>query len=381
MATHAKQRFVFIDLLRFFAVVAMLQGHTFDALLQPSMKHTWLFVVYDFFHGFVAPAFLFASGVAFGVSTFRKWESHLSLNAVVARRVGRFVGLAIIGYALHLPFFSLSKILTASSAKEIAALSQVDALQCIALTLLFLQAAVFVVRRKEWLALLAAFCSVGIMLASPLLWTPHATDGLPIPLASFLNGSSGSWFPIFPWAFYIMCGVVCAFLFLRANEHRYAAAFMATIIWTGAGLVLAGIVTGELFYNAFPAHDFWKVNPSVLWGRLGFILIATAALHFFEQSVVISSKIPTIMGTESLVIYILHLIILYGSVMNSGLGQTIGGSLGVGKAGAIFLLMLFAMSTFAYVWNVIKKKFYRESVLLKFALAATFLFYFITRPY
>jgi hypothetical protein len=50
-------------------------------------------------------------------------------------------------------------------------------------------------------------------------------------------------------------------------------------------------------------------------------------------------------------------------------------------AALVFLLMLFAMSTFAYVWNVIKKRFYRESLLLKFALAATFLFYFITRPY
>jgi len=65
MATHAKQRYIFIDLLRFIAVIAMLQGHTFDALLRVSMKQTWLFVVYDFFHGFVAPAFLFASGVAF----------------------------------------------------------------------------------------------------------------------------------------------------------------------------------------------------------------------------------------------------------------------------------------------------------------------------
>ena len=381
MATHAKQRYIFIDLLRFLAVIAMLQGHTFDALLRVSMKQTWLFTVYDFFHGFVAPAFLFASGVAFGVSTFRKWESHLSLNSVVARRAGRFAGLTLIGYALHLPFFSLTKILTDSSFKEIAALSQVDALQCIALTLLFLQAAVFILRKKERLAMLAAICAVFVMMASPYLWAPHATDGIPIPLASFLNGSHGSWFPIFPWSFYLFCGVCFAFLFLRAKEHRYDTIFMTRIIWTGVALVLAGLVTGEVFLHLFPVHDFWKVNPSVLWGRLGFILIATSALYFFEQSVHITSRIPTIMGTESLVIYILHLIILYGSVVNSGLGQTIGGTLGVGMAALVFLLMLFAMSTFAYVWNVIKKRFYRESVLLKFALAATFLFYFISRPY
>src|SRR5512138_3001569 len=95
----AKQRYLFIDLLRFTAVIVMLQGHTFDALLSPRVKQASLFYIHDFFHGFVAPMFLFASGVAFGVSTMKKWDVHRHLSRPVMKRIGRFIGLVIIGYA------------------------------------------------------------------------------------------------------------------------------------------------------------------------------------------------------------------------------------------------------------------------------------------
>src|SRR5678815_6046414 len=52
-----KQRYYFIDLVRFVAVLFMIQGHVFDALLSPQVKALPWYYMLDFFHGFVAPAF------------------------------------------------------------------------------------------------------------------------------------------------------------------------------------------------------------------------------------------------------------------------------------------------------------------------------------
>jgi len=133
------QRFLFIDLLRFGAVVFMLEGHACDAFLKDAIKQTEFYCLHGFFHGFVGPAFLFASGLAFGVATFKNWEQYLSWSPQLRRRLIRFLGLILIGYALHLPFFSLRKTLYDSSSQEISTFLQVDALQCIGVSLLTLQ--------------------------------------------------------------------------------------------------------------------------------------------------------------------------------------------------------------------------------------------------
>jgi len=83
------QRYLFIDLLRFAAAFLMIQGHVFDALLSTQIKSHSLFYIHDFFHGFIAPAFLFASGVAYGASTMKRWAEHTTWGKRGRRRMHR----------------------------------------------------------------------------------------------------------------------------------------------------------------------------------------------------------------------------------------------------------------------------------------------------
>ena len=106
----------------------MIQGHVFDALLSPQVKSASWYYIHDFFHGFIAPMFLFASGVAFGVATIRSWDQHIAWGERVQRRVWKFLALMAIGYALHLPYFSLRKTINAATFVETKAMVQVDAL-------------------------------------------------------------------------------------------------------------------------------------------------------------------------------------------------------------------------------------------------------------
>ena len=135
-------RYLFIDLLRFAAAVFMVQGHVFDALLSPLEKARPYYYLHDVAHGFVPPLFFFLAGAAFSISTIRRWDVHHAWGTETRRRVLRFLMLIAIGYALHLPFFSLRKILSSATPAEWAAFLQVDATQCIGVTLLLLQAGV-----------------------------------------------------------------------------------------------------------------------------------------------------------------------------------------------------------------------------------------------
>ncbi|MCK9410584.1 MAG: DUF1624 domain-containing protein, partial [Bacteroidetes bacterium] len=258
---HSKQRYLFIDLLRFLAVVFMIQGHTFDALLDFSLRKNTLFFVHDFFHGFIAPMFLFASGVAFGISTFKKWEEHITPTKHVARRFGKFIGLLIIGYALHLPFFSLQKILTEATPKEIAAWLQVDALHCLAVSMLVLQTAVFLLKDEKKFIYFAGVLAAVVIAVAPFTWGMNVKETLPLWLGSYVNMQNSSWFPLFPWSAYIFCGVIFASVFINAKEHHHAVNLMQRSVVIGLMVMAAMFLLLNVPLNVYPAHDVWKANP------------------------------------------------------------------------------------------------------------------------
>jgi len=378
---HSKQRYLFIDLLRFLAVVFMVQGHTFDALLDYDLRSTTLFFAHDFFHGFIAPMFLFASGVAFGISTMKKWEEHTAPTRHVARRYGKFFGLIVIGYALHLPFFSLTKIVREATASEIAMWLQVDALHCIAVTMLILQSAVFILKDEKKFIRFTAVLAVFVIFLSPIVWSLDLVNSLPLWLASYLNAGNNSWFPLFPWSAYTLCGVIFASIFLNAKEHYHAVRLMQNTVSFGIVTLIVSFIAVNLPTNVYPLHDVWKVNPLIIFARLGFVLLVTSAVFFVEHSFKITSKIPQIIGRESLFIYVLHLIILYGSVMNKGLQQLVLPTLSVVEASAAFFIIFIGIASFTYGWYRLKKEYARVAMIARIILAATFILLFLIRPY
>jgi uncharacterized membrane protein len=378
---HSKQRYLFIDLLRFLAVVFMIQGHTFDALLNFEARSNTLFSVHDFFHGFIAPMFLFASGTAFGISTFKKWHEHVSLSQHVWRRIGKFLGLLFIGYSLHMPFFSLQKILAEATEVEIASWLQVDALHCIAVTLLLLQFSILFLKTEKRFVQLVSVGAVIVIFLSPIVWSINLKPTIPLWLVSYLNNSNNSWFPLFPWSGYIFCGVIFSWYFINAKEHHTAMKLMQNMVVAGVLVLTLSLFIVNLPFNIYPVHDVWKVNPLILVARLGFVAVITSSVFFAEHSMNIKSSLPQMMGRESLFIYVLHLIILYGSVMNKGLHQLFLPTFSILQSSLIFLSILGGITIFTYGWYQFKSKYKRSATFIKFATAGFFLFLFLIRPY
>jgi uncharacterized membrane protein len=378
---ETKQRYLFIDLLRFVAAFFMIQGHVFDALLSAEVKSHPSFYLYDFFHGFVAPAFLFASGVTYGASTMTRWDEHAKWGKRAERRILRFLGLIAIGYALHLPYFSLRKIISSSSEAQIKSLLQSDVLQCIGVTLLLLQIGVLLLKRRKIFEWIVAAAAGLVIFASPLMWSGHFSGHFPTAVVSYLSPENGSWFPLFPWSGYILCGVVfgCVFVDIR-NSSSTARVMLKYAVLSLAVLLLSWGVM-YLPFELYPSHDFWKSNPTMFFVRLGAIGVVTSAIFLAERLWKKPPYFPSVMGRESLFIYILHLLIVYGSVVNRGLSLRIGPVLQVVPAFGVFALVFSAISLITLAWHAWKETHKTSASWVMAAAAATFFAAFVIRPW
>ena len=149
------------------------------------------------------------------------------------------------------------------------------------------------------------------------------------------------------------------------------------------GLALAGIgiVCSLISLDLFPVHDYWRVNPPLNIFRIGSLLILTGTLFFFERAYPIRFSLPVVIGRESLTIYVVHLMIIYGSVIHPGLGLNWGGRLCLTESLLAFGSVSIFVFLLAYSWNHVKLNFRNWALVLKLAVAATLIFSFVNRPY
>jgi len=359
----------------------MIQGHVSDALLSPQIKaHPW-FYIYDFFHGFVAPTFLIASGVAYGAATMKRWEEHIFWGKQSRRRVLRFLGLIAIGYALHLPYFSLRKTISSGSPTEIKALLQSDVLQCIGVTLLLLQIGILLLKNKKAFVWAVTAVASIVIFSAPVMWSSHLSGHLPAALVSYLSPENASWFPLFPWAAYILCGVLFGCIFVNAQDSARAASVMLKYAALNVGVLILALIVMYLPFDFYSAHDFWKSNPAMFFVRLSVVGIITSLMFLAERWWKTPQSFPLIMGRESLFIYILHLVIVYGSVVNRGLAQLIGPTLQVAQTLGVFALVFTAIGVITILWYKFKTAYETPASWLTVAGAATFLAAFVIRPW
>jgi len=103
-----KSRLAFIDLLRGWAILVMIEVHVFNAFVLPELRSTSWFHALNFINGLVAPSFTFISGFVFLLASQKKLESFRSYGPAFWKQAGRIGMIWLIGYSLHLPFFFTS---------------------------------------------------------------------------------------------------------------------------------------------------------------------------------------------------------------------------------------------------------------------------------
>ncbi len=384
------QRYQFLDLYRGLIVLFMLEGHVVRTLLQPAVQATPAFELHEIFHGITAPGFLFGAGFTFAIATQRKWDELSTWSVGLLRRLWRMVLLVAIGYLLHIPYFSLRKTIAESTPEQWDTLLAFNVLQCIGVTLFFLRL-LFVIVRSEtmFLSVVATLLAV-IVAATPLVWEPAFAESLPRWLAMAVHGRQGSVFPLFPYAALIFAGVLVSWEFLRFAERGNEARFMKLLAFSGVGLVAAGYAWDAMPYQLYPSYDFWFTSPAYVLIRLGILVLLLAGLWFFEAHVRHRERHDLWMpqwlitlGVESLFVYIVHLVILYGWVVNAdqNLEEWWGVRLTLGKSILVVIALTLVLALAARLWHYAKK---RHPILMQgvyWWLGLVVVWEFISRPY
>jgi hypothetical protein len=208
-------------------------------------------------------------------------------------------------------------------------------------------------------------------------------DGvLSLPYASYVNALHGSLFPIFPWMSFVMLGGVLGQLYVLLKEKVAEERFFKSVLLAGAACITAAVIADVLPLNIYPPHDYWLANPGFVFARVGIVLIILATLWFWERTTHSGKSIVSLLGSESLVTYTGHLLIIYGLFFNDkSLSMIIGNTRSLPQVLGMTILLIATMTSTAYVWNSLKKKSMLYARVLQYSILLVVLYVFFTKPY
>ncbi len=311
MHSRQKNRIVAFDLLRAFAVLLMIEGHTVHVFLDSALRkpENAYFSLWVFVRGFTAPLFMFTAGLVYVYLLLGK-------NSGYRMRKGfkRGLSLLVLGYLLRFPSFDIYRLFHATEA-QLKTFSSVDALHIIGLGLIFLNLLFLAAEKiKINYGILLFFFSIISVGLSFIINDSRGITELPLFLGAYFTKSSGTIFTLFPWLGYILLGGSAGYLSRKKvfSSKEFLCILSATFI-----IFIVGLIFNNLIENRF-ANGFltFSVRSSAV------IFLLTGLQIVFNKERKLPRSIPAL-GRNSLLIYVVHLVILYGSPISLGFYQVI----------------------------------------------------------
>lgn len=339
-------RLYFIDAMRAWAILMMLQGHFIDGLLAPEFRDTSnaVFAIWKYNRGITAPVFFTVAGFIFMYLLIRN-KSAGRANPRVKKGIKRGLMLIALGYVLRLDFpgFLLKGEVYDNFYK-------IDVLHCIGLSILLLIGIYLLsYNRKKYVMPLLLGGSTLFLFCTYPWYSSWDYSFLPKFLANFITKANGSVFTIFPWFGYASFGAFMATLFsiYREKKNLYPVA------------ITLSLAIGTILIVLFP---FSSLNFE-LFSRLGNVLVFFAVFMLI-RNILTSSTVISI-GQNTLSIYVIHYTILYASFFGLGLYQPFHHSLTpyIAIPGAI--LFMITVTWLSFLYNRIKPAIKEKTSVLK----------------
>jgi uncharacterized membrane protein len=379
MGTAKKTRYGFIDLLRGLALLVMIEAHVVNSYSAPLLGTETSFFWISFVNGLVAPAFLFASGFSLMLQASRDWEAWLHFQRPFWKQMRRLGFIALVAYYTHLQYFGLSRYLHPSDPRIWEKTLRVDILQCIVASLLIVELLVLLLRKRTLLIWALALLGVAIAWATPWIWAQDFRPRLPLSMALFLNPHGLSLFPIFPWACFALAGSFVAQLFLEFKSAGKDEFFMRTLLFAGCGMILAGVLLRLAPYT-IPGHVYYyTTSPLYVVLRLGCVLIILWSLYALEKYRKWAPDAIRVAGQESLLIYGVHLWVVFGVFRGKHLGPILGLQGGYGRSFAISALVIVLMVLLAKLWHWLKTDHFRPTKIAQAITVTVMIIVFLLR--
>ncbi|MEJ5305276.1 MAG: heparan-alpha-glucosaminide N-acetyltransferase domain-containing protein [Ignavibacteria bacterium] len=347
------QRVIYIDLLRFCAIFLMVHGHTVDVLLSQEFRrpdslgfNTWLF-----FRGLTAPLFLFASGFIYGVR-FRRTDSIEKFRKIKIKTIRRALLLIFIGYLMKSPtptFIDWEHV----TYQMLQLFFAIDILQLIGASLLIFLGMEILARKLKYdaaryLIIISILFVLGKQLATLLDWE----EVFPIQISSWFSQSTGSLFPLFPWGAYLFLGGAVGIYFQRKNYLSDMLLLTKIQLKIGIIFILSAFLINFLEIKFFGMSTFWTTSPTLFYARFGTVLIFGSLFSVLSLYI---KRIPKFLynaSKNSLWIYVVHVMMLYGSSWNRGVKDFLGYKCNVGETilGVITMWILMILFSEALIY-------------------------------
>jgi uncharacterized membrane protein len=306
-----KTRLYFIDIARSIAILLMLEGHFVDNGLMDVYRDTnndiynaWLFV-----RGFTSPIFLTITGIVFTYLLVGNNHLEYFKNNRIKKGYKRVVELLFWGYVVQVYAFHV--------------------LQCIGIGILSILILYGIYKAVKIIPLWVYFFFAGTIIFSSYIvissWPKeyYWPESAPIFIQNMFHGKY-SIFPILPRMGYTMYGAMIGVILYTYKSKVKEWSFILSIFLIGAFLYFflkdLLLILDGIF--AHPIYHLYKVDW--LYECLGMVLIILSILITLEKFIgEIKPNLFLKIGQNTLTIYILHMVLLYGSITGFGINRVI----------------------------------------------------------
>ncbi|AEE48998.1 heparan-alpha-glucosaminide N-acetyltransferase domain-containing protein [Haliscomenobacter hydrossis] len=309
-----KKRIVFLDVLRAYAIMMMLQGHFVDTMLDDKFRDSsnLVYSTWHFMRGMTAPIFFFVSGAIFVflmLRDARPWYQNIRIQ----KGLRRVVLLLFLGYVLKWNFFYVF------SFKFFPSFFFVDVFHIIGLAVLTV-IVVFIIYQKTRIPLPLMYLGLAFtaFLISPVVKTTD-WSGLPIVLQNYLIKDHGSTFTLFPWIGFSLFGAVVGWHMHKQPNfyHTHWAPLLFLVLGVWIHYSVNDILNGLYRLTTIDHFRMATYNNASFW-RLGHILIVFSLFIWITKLFKNINPLILKIGGETLVIYSVHYVLLYGTWFGIG---------------------------------------------------------------
>jgi hypothetical protein len=109
--------------------------------------------------------------------------------------------------------------------------------------------------------------------------------------------------------------------------------------------------------RTYQAYDYGLSSPSFFLLRLGIVMTLCTGMFFYEKRrSVLPKSLVTLIGRESLIVYSLHLLLIYGNLAKFNFAKKVNHTFGFGEGTIATLILVGMMILLALFWDWVRKQ-------------------------
>jgi uncharacterized membrane protein len=354
MVNSNQTRLVFLDALRIYAMIMMIQGHTIDSLTNPSLidinTPPWLF--WHFNRGLTSVLFLLTSGIV-QVYANKISPDNLLSKETLKKRVKVAISLLFIGWITQYSSENIYYFIADFEVQSKIVFTS-NILQLIALALIISNLVLYFIKNYNLKIIAFAILTLLFFLPTYYLQEIEYHFAYDYILTNFISPQNGSIFPLFPHAsiyfFGVLIGLISKSNYVVNNEQFFKRLYFII----GLPIIALAIFTSDIAHldiNSF----FIELNKGVYTptiARVGISLIIVSLFAFGKNIFTKYQSLLSSIGAKSLYVYVVHLAVIYGTPLFRSFNFYFAKSLKPEQT--IILALLVEVISFGIIFALIK---------------------------